>query len=277
MTLDLVSKELSQGTFEKISKVVYDVAGIYLPETKIGLVKSRLLKRLRILNLDSFEEYLEFVMSEKPAKELEQMIDIITTNKTNFFREIQHFDFMRNVVLPAVLQNNDPIRMWSAGCSSGAEPYTIAMVLRENITDIMKRDVKILATDISYEMLEIAKRGQYSEAIKDEISEKYLHKYFTRGVEEGKTLYTARNELKQLVKYAYLNLMSDWPMRGPFQIIFCRNVMIYFDKETRQKLINRFYSLLAPNGYLFVGHSESLTSTEHSFTYIQPAVYQKRI
>ncbi len=277
MALDLLSLDLKRSSFERISKIVYDIAGIYLPPNKLGLVKSRLLKRLRLLNLDSFESYIDFVSEEANSKELEQMIDIITTNKTNFFREQQHFDYMTNTFLPEFKNNNKAMRIWSAGCSSGAEPYTISMVLHDEFPDIAKRDFKILATDISNEMLEIAKLGQFSENIATEVSAGRLNKYFTKTKNQDKVVYQAQNNIKSLVKYAYLNLMGDWPMKGPFDIIFCRNVMIYFDKETRQRLINRFYSLIANNGYLFVGHSESLTSSEHKFTYIQPAVYQKRV
>jgi len=274
MAIDLMSIELQKDLFLKISKLVYRIAGINLPLTKMGLVKSRLMKRLRKLDMYSFESYWEYVQADKTGLELAHMIDIITTNKTNFFREPQHFNFLRQHVIPQ-LNKNKSIRIWSAGCSLGAEPITLAMILREEMPGPVNYDAKILATDISAEMLKIARSAEYDSSLIEGIPEEFIQKYFSTYQNDNKTIYKVKDDLRSLVKYANHNLMSDWPMKGPFDFIFCRNVMIYFDKDVRQYLIQRFYEILKPTGFLFVGHSESLTTAHHNFQYIQPAVYQK--
>ncbi|HPG37945.1 MAG TPA: protein-glutamate O-methyltransferase [bacterium] len=274
MVVDLMTLDLPIQTFDKISKLVYQVAGINLPPEKIGLVKSRLMKRLRSLNLSTFESYLEYVNHESSGQELTKMIDIITTNKTDFFRELQHFNFMREKIIPG-FQKKQPVRIWSAGCSIGAEPYTIAIVLAEAITDLQNYDIKILATDISTEVLKTAKAGEYEAGIMEGMPDNLLKKYFFRKTDHNTIKFQVKDSIRSMIKYANLNLMGEWPMKGPFDLIFCRNVMIYFDKHTRQVLVERFYNLLANEGYFFVGHSESLTTSSHTFKYIQPAVYQK--
>jgi len=202
------------------------------------------------------------------------MIDIITTNKTNFFREPQHFNFLKQHVIPN-LDKNKSVRIWSAGCSLGAESFTIAMILLEEIIDLSNRDIKILATDISAEMLKIARLAEYDKSLIEGIPENMLKKFFIKYDSDNNTIYKIKENVRSLVKYANHNLMNDWQMKGPFDIIFCRNVMIYFDKDIRQYLIKKFYDILKPGGYFFVGHSESLTTANHNFKYIQPAVYQK--
>ena len=274
MAIDLMSIELHKDLFFKISKLVYRIAGINLPLTKMGLVKSRLMKRLRKLDIDCFESYWEYVENDKTGLELAHMIDIITTNKTNFFREPQHFKYLRQHVIPN-LNKNQSIRIWSAGCSLGAEPITLAMILHEEINDLINYDTKILATDISTEMLKIARSAEYDNSLIEGVPEDLIRKYFIKFKCDNKTIYKIKDNIRSLVKYANHNLMSEWPMKGPFDLIFCRNVMIYFDKDIRQNLIKKFYDILKPSGYLFVGHSESLTTAHHNFRYIQPAVYQK--
>jgi len=167
------------------------------------------------------------------------------------------------------------IRIWSAGCSSGEEPFSIAILLRDRLPDVESRDVKILATDICSEVLDKAKRAVYTEEEVQDLPSFFLRKYFTPVVEDGVKAYKVRDEVRAMVRFARLNLKDEWPMRGPFDIIFCRNVMIYFDQSTRQELVNRFWDMLKPGGYLFIGHSESLASLSHEFKYVQPAVYVK--
>ena len=274
MTIDYMSIELDTELFNKISKLVYRIAGINLPPTKMGLVKSRLMKRLRKLDLYSFDDYWHYIENDKSGFELAHMIDIITTNKTNFFREPQHFTFLRQHVLPH-MKNKKSMRIWSAGCSLGAEPISLSIVLFEEIEKIVNHDIKILATDISAEMLKIARSAEYDVSMMEGVTEDIVQKYFFKYKNENKTIYKVKDNIRSIVKYANHNLMSDWPMKGPFDFIFCRNVMIYFDKDIRQYLIKKFYDILKPCGYLFVGHSESLTTSHHNFKYIQPAVYQK--
>ena len=263
--------ELAPEQFRDISRTVYDVAGIQLRPGKEGLVRSRLAKRLRALGLTTYDDYLARVAGDASGRELSEMVDALTTNKTNFFREPAHFDFLRGRVLPA-LPAGGAVRIWSAGCSTGEEPYTLGMVLHEALPDLARRDVKILATDISSRVLAQAKAGRYVEAVAADVPPELLRRHFTR-VPGG--TWEVGASLRDLVTFARLNLMEPWPMRGPFQAIFCRNVMIYFDKPTQQRLVARYYDLLAPGGHLFVGHSESLSGITHGFSYVQPAVYRK--
>ncbi len=267
--------DLSQKHFTVISRMMYELCGLSLPENKMGMVKARLLKRLRALRFNSFEQYLRFVRSDESGRELTSMIDALTTNKTSFFREQAHFDFLRATILTPLIAKNRRIRIWSAGCSSGEEPFSLAILLKEEVPDVNLRDVRMLATDISHRMLEIAREAVYEKDILGDISPQFLNKYFTCVRTKPSRAYKVNHDVRSIVKLAWLNLIEDWPMAGPFNMIFCRNVMIYFDKPTRQRLIQRFWDILEPGGYLLVGHSESLTGSSHKFSYVQPAVYLK--
>ncbi|MCP4689708.1 MAG: protein-glutamate O-methyltransferase CheR [Desulfobacterales bacterium] len=269
----LLSVDLNDKQFEKVSRIVYDHAGINLKKGKEALVKARLAKRMRAVGIQSVEAYMKFLESDQSGNELDFMIDVMTTNKTNFFREPAHFDFLRDRILPEI--PGGKMRLWSAACSSGEEPYSMAILLRESMPDIDRRDILILATDISRQMLGKAKRAQYSRACIRDIPPDILRKYFTRARNGGEPTYLVNENVRGLIRLAWLNLMDSWPMKGPFDVIFCRNVMIYFDRLTQQKLVNRFYSLLRPGGHLFVGHSEGLTAITHEFKYIRPATYRK--
>jgi len=269
--------ELGRREFEQIRELTYRVSGIQLPPGKELLVKSRLSKRLKMLGIPSFKEYLALVQSDKSGQELAAMIELLTTNKTDFFREPQHFDYLRKHILSRFPEEKKKLRIWSAGCSTGEEPYTIAIVLTEALDEIGSVDMRILATDISTKVLGIAREGIYSRENLAGVPPELRHKYFVRTVgPTGGECYRVHDKLKSLVKFARLNLMSDWPMKGPFDVIFCRNVMIYFDKQTQRMLIKRFANLLESGGYLFTGHSESLMGMVDSLRYIQPAIYQKK-
>lgn len=242
-------------------------------EGKEGLVRARLAKRLRKLNLPDFNAYLEFVENEPSRREFAEMIDALTTNKTSFLREASHFDYLRDAVFPML---KGPVRIWSAGCSSGEEPYTLAMLANESFRDINTRDVRILATDLSHRVLATAKAATYPAEHMADVPAAWMQKYWTRTHDpQGRDVYEAGKPLRRLVHLAKLNLMERWPMQGPFDAILCRNVMIYFDKVTQQQLVERYWALLRPGGHLFVGHSESLTGLTHRFRYVQPAVYVK--
>ena len=264
--------DLSPSQFQRIIQLLHDHAGIRMREGKEGLVRARLTKRLRALGLPDFDAYLNYVEQEASRREFAEMIDALTTNKTSFLREASHFDFLRDAVFPTL---SGPVRIWSAGCSSGEEPYTLAMLCNEAFGDSSRRDVKILATDISHRVLATAKAGVYPVELMSDVPNAWLQKYWTRGDTSGKATYTAGPALRRLVHYAKLNLMEKWPMKGPFDAILCRNVMIYFDKATQQELVDRYSALLRPGGHLFVGHSESLTGLTHRLKYVQPAVYAK--
>ncbi len=265
--------ELTPAQFTRITGLLYEHAGIRMREGKEGLVRARLTKRLRKLGLADFDAYLAFVEREPGRREFAEMIDALTTNKTSFLREASHFDYLRESVFPAL---HGPVRIWSAGCSSGEEPYTLAMLCNEAFSDIAKRDVRILATDISHRVLAHAKAGVYPLEHMGDVPAPWMQKYWQRKQDaQGRPVVEADKNLRRLVHFAKLNLMERWPMQGPFDAILCRNVMIYFDKATQQQLVERYWQLLRPGGHLFVGHSESLTGLTHRFRYVQPAAYVK--
>jgi chemotaxis protein methyltransferase CheR len=271
MPVNLTTLELTDTQFEQISAMTYKLCGINLHDGKEGLVKGRLMKRLRQLDIGSFDEYLRFVEHDKSREELTAMIDALTTNKTSFFRESQHFDFLRDQVLPELRSKGNPIRIWCAGCSSGEEPYTLAIVLREAIPELDKIDARILATDISTRVLKTAREGMYDPAHVSDIPADLRQRYFD--VVPGG--YRVKPSLSSIVQFARLNLMEPWPMKGHFNAIFCRNVMIYFDKPTQKTLVQRFWDCLQPGGYLFVGHSESINAWASEYRYVRPATYVK--
>lgn len=275
MSAGLRAYELRPAQFAEISQLVHRVCGISLRPGKEELVRSRLIKRLHALGVDDFDAYFTYLQQDTSGQELITMIDVLTTNKTNFFREPQHFTFLVQHVLPPLQATGQAMRFWSAGCSSGEEPYSLAMTLRESLPDIDRRDVRILGTDISVSILAVARQAVYGEENLSDVPEPLLHKYFTPVPHASTHLYQVSDTVRAMVALARLNLIQKWPMQGPFDVIFCRNVMIYFDKPTQEWLVKRFWSLLRPGGYLFLGHSESLATGSHRFHYVQPAIYMK--
>jgi chemotaxis protein methyltransferase CheR len=269
--VNLAATDLKPQEFQKISDLVHRTCGINLKEGKEALVRARLMKRLRTLGIHRVDEYLDFLENDPQGTEMGCLIDVMTTNKTSFFREADHFAFLRDTVLPGL--SGPRLRFWSAACSSGEEPYTLAVVLREHLQDVGRRDVRILATDISRRMLAKAGEAVYPRGTADEVPLPAYRRYFAPQGRSGEVQVAA--EARALVHFAYLNLLEPWPMKGPFQVIFCRNVMIYFDRSTQQELIHRFYGVLEEGGYLFVGHSEGLSAITHRFRYVRPAVYRK--
>lgn len=275
-------QRLSDNDFRKLSRFIEETVGIRMPENKRIMVEGRLNKRLRILEIGSFEEYLEFTFSpEQRSGELILMIDAITTNKTDFFRESDHFDFMMNTLLPEQYQNKGwgaatPLRVWSTASSTGEEPYTIAIVLEEFSETVPKFSYSLLATDISTYVLESAKKAVYSESRIQPVPQNLRKKYFLKSREREKNLVRIKPYLRRKVAFSRLNLMQQtFPLRHPFEIIFCRNVIIYFDRERQLALLERLYRHLVPGGYLFVGHSETLTGTNIPFETVVPTVYRK--
>lgn len=263
--------------FGRVSDLMYRISGVNLTDGKRELVRARLSKRMRVLGWRSFSQYVDFVESDDGRAELAQMVDILTTNKTNFFRELPHFNFLREEVLPKFKGVDRPLRIWSAGCSSGEEPYSLAILIREEFGSRGNRDVRILGTDLSRRALARAREGVYDEAQMDGVPPDLRSRHFSRirKPEAGPFRYQVRPEVRSLVSLASLNLMERWPMKGPFDVIMCRNVMIYFDRKTRERLIQRFSRLLPGGGHLMVGHSESLNGLAHDLSYVQPAVYRK--
>jgi chemotaxis protein methyltransferase CheR len=266
---------LSPKEFARVAALIFDQARIVLASGKEGLVKSRLGKLARKAGARSYTEYLDGVQSDTTGKSLSDLIDALTTNKTSFYREGEHFEFLRTRVLPALVAERRPIRIWSAGCSSGEEPYTLGMVVHEALGTPVPVDVRILATDLSARILERARAAEYPKSMVREIPWAPARSYFVPTGRDESAPCMIRDDVREMIRFARLNLMSEWPMQNPFQAIFCRNVMIYFDRDVQERLVQRFYEMLAPGGHLFVGHSESLTSLDHKFRYVQPAVYVK--
>ena len=268
--------ELSENEFHSIATLINEEAGINLTPQKKSLVQSRLARRIRKLGMKSYRQYVKYVKDDPTQKELVAMIDMLTTNKTSFFRESEHFDFIKNIILAQRDLKREPLRVWSAGCSSGEEPYSLTMLLKEKYRNLAKRDFQTLATDISVEMINKTRMGEYEEAIIETLPTAYVRKYFTKATNPVSGIkYRVKDELKQHVRVARLNLLSDWPMKGPFDIILCRNVMIYFKRDFRENLICRYGELLKPGGYLFIGLSESLGGNSGELKYVQPAIYCK--
>jgi chemotaxis protein methyltransferase CheR len=273
---------ISNKEFELFRSLIYDTCGINLQLSKKELVKARLSKRLSKIGTNSFNDYYKYVTkTDQTGKELIHLIDSISTNKTDFFREIKHFDFLNTTLLPELVakkeKNNDKkLRIWCAASSSGEEPYTLAITVLNHMKPSNGWDIKILATDISTEILQKAVAGIYKmESMKD-IPPGTVSAHFSKVIVDNAHCYEAKDQLKDLITYRRFNLMTEkFPFKYPFDFIFCRNVMIYFDPETQHRLVSKFYDCLPKNGYLFIGHSETLSKSKSSFNYTQPAVYQK--
>lgn len=269
--------------FTYLSKLAGELAGISLSSGKRELIYGRLAKRLRALDLKDFKEYCALLKDEDTdgcKEERTHFINAITTNVTSFFRENHHFEYMAETLLPELIrkksaQSQPRLRIWSAGCSSGKEPYSIAMVLKESIPDIERWDVKILATDLDSNILEVAKEGVYPKEHIQEISINRRKRWFQAGTGAHEKSIKVSNEAKQLVTYRKLNLTESWPMKGPFDIIFCRNVTIYFDRDTRVTLLDKFAEYLDDEGHLFVGHSESLFGLTQRFSTVGRTIHRK--
>ncbi len=271
---------ISDRQLQTLADVVYKHCGITLHEGKRDLVQARIAKRLRANNCDDVKDYLDKLLADPKSGEFDELIDALSTNLTSFFRENDHFDYLRTVFLPALIARKSAkrdykLRAWSAGCSSGEEPYTIAMTLLETVPNPGSWDIKLLATDISRPVLDKAKRGLYAKERIASVPPALRTKYFSAARAGAAEVMEVSGDLRHIIRFNYLNLMKPWPFDGPFDFIFCRNVMIYFDKSTQQRLVNRYHDVLDAGGLLFTGHSESLTGIKHPLGYIQPTIYVK--
>jgi chemotaxis protein methyltransferase CheR len=249
-------------------------------ESKRELVYGRLQKRVRLHNMKSFEQYCDYLEADNNSDEMKHFINAITTNVTSFFRENHHFEYLQNVILPEIMLENKStvkrtLRIWSAGCSSGKEPYSIAMVLREKIADIDSWDAKILATDLDSDILSVAKQGVYPVDQMDGISPERQKRWFKQG--QGANANTVRVDavVRNLVHFRQLNLISEWPMKGLFDCVFYRNVAIYFARESQIQIVDRIANHIKSGGYLIVGHSESLFGVTKRFESIGHTIYRK--
>ena len=265
---------MPQGT-DLFIKLTKDVSGISLNSSKRSLIYNRIRRRLNELNVD-IHAYTEICHND--ASEMQYLLDLITTNHTSWFREAPHFDDIVKRVIPAILQSTSgvpKIRIWSAACSSGEEPYSLCIRILEAFPDSINWDLRILASDISQKIISTARAGIYNENDLKPLSANQKRIGFTAlAPGKGEHLYQVNATLKKWVSFAQVNLISDWRMKGPFDIILCRNVMIYFDDQTRESIANHFSQLMRPGSVLYIGHTESLNTLQHPFTLYTPSVYE---
>jgi len=271
---------LSDLEFEKFSALIYETVGIHLKPEKKELLNARLSKRLRACNISSFKGYYDFIRTpaQKDAEWVD-FLDAVSTNFTSFFRENAHFDYLTSVALPELTTlrggGSAELSCWSSASSSGEEPYTIAMVLDDFINQHPGLRVKILATDISSRVLKRAVSGVYQVEQATKVPPEFLKRYFKKGVGSSAGKIKLKEEIRKMVSFKRFNLMHNFPWTGEMDVIFCRNVMIYFDKVTQEKLIRKFYGCLRQGGYLFIGHSESIASINHDFHQVEATTYRK--
>lgn len=266
---------MDKATFEKFQQIVYQQSGIALGENKEALVSARVGKRMRALGCEEIKDYLKLVLDDTSGQELVHLLDSISTNVTSFFREASHFDFLGKVLSQWAAGGQRRFRMWSAACSTGEEPYSMAITALESGI-CANSDVRILATDISTRVLESSQQGEYDARKLEGVNAVLRERHFENLNTGNETVFRVREPLRRLVLFKRLNLsVTPFPMRGPLDVIFCRNVMIYFDNVVRKRLLEELYRLLRPDGYLMVGHAESLTGIVSQFRGIRPSVYVK--
>ncbi|PLX88199.1 MAG: chemotaxis protein CheR [Desulfuromonas sp.] len=279
---DIFSRVISDRDFKRFSALIYDTCGIKMPPHKKTMLEARLRKRLRELGMASFEEYSSYVFSDEGMKaELVSLIDVVTTNKTDFFRESAHFDYLIEHALPRLISRygagiDQPLRVWSAGCSTGEEAYTLAMVLSEVAAQHRGFHFSILATDISTQVLAKARQGIYPIERVEPVSLALKKKYLLRGKGEQKHLVRVQPHIRSLVTFRRLNFLDDdfGPMQS-MDIVFCRNVIIYFDQQTQKVLLHKLAGHLGPRRYIFMGHSETLNGLDLPLSQVSPSVYRK--
>ena len=274
---------ISDKEYKLIADYIYERAGIHLGDNKQELVKARLMKRLRFHGFRSFRQYYDYVSGQRDGEELVEMINALTTNVTSFFRENQHFDYIRKEVVPKMMgekraRHRQRIRLWSAACATGEEPYTMMITMLEAMGGNTNGwDLKGLATDISTKALSAAQAGEYTKQKVAGVSPAVVHKYFDGKERNGEAVFAVKDFLKKFIAFHKLNLMMPrFPFSGKFDIIFCRNVMIYFDRETQERLVKKLANVLEPGGHLFIGHSESLGGfAKDDLKIVAPAIFQR--
>ena len=265
---------LSATHYRRVAEALHELAGIRLGPNKKALVIARLGPRVRLLSVPTLEDYVDGVLHDELPDEWPHFIDALTTNKSGFFREPAHFTHLQQEVFPALERAGRPLRFWSAACAAGEEPYTLAMVVRDTLSPAAQQQTRILATDLSHRVLDVARAARYSPTQRDGVSAAQLARHFEEAPPEEATR-RVNAAARDLVRIAWLNLVGEWPIRGPFDVILCRNVMIYFDRPTQHRLVARLGALLAPGGTLCVGHTESLAGVAAGLELVQPSIYRR--
>lgn len=278
----LTSVNMSDSDFSLFSELIQNICAIKMPLVKKTMLEARLRKRLRVLGLGSFREYWQYIDSPRGKQdELVHMIDVVTTNKTDFFREPAHIEFLYNKALPDLLERQGvgskrSLRVWSAGCSTGKEPYTLAIILTEYSRNERVLDFSVLGTDVSTKALEKAAQGIYDQEKADTIPAAYRKRYLLKSRDKSKRLIRIAPETRSLVTFGHLNFLDkNYGFNVPFDIIFCRNVIIYFDRQNQQRILSKVCRHLVPGGYLFTGHSETLHGMKLPLKLMAPSVYRK--
>lgn len=267
--------EYTKADFDVLRTISNQYSGILVPDDKFDMFYSRLSKRVRMLGFHTFKQYC-YYLQNNPDDEFTEFINAVTTNLTSFFRENHHFEFLSRTVIPELLKKkaaSKQIKVWSAGCSTGEEPYSLAMTLKESVP--ADWSIKILATDLDTNVLATAAAGIYPVDRVSGIAEQRLKRWFQRGAGRQANKVRIKSELRESVEFKQLNLMQQWPFKACFDFIFCRNVLIYFDRETKAMLANRYCSLLEDGSYLFIGHSESLHQLDTGFSLVGNTIYRK--
>lgn len=265
---------LTDRDMQRIATLVYERSGITLHDGKRPLVVARLQKRLRALSLDTFSAYLTFLEQDKSGDELVLLLDSIATNHTYFFREEQHFKLLAERVVPEMRKNRRPLEMWCAASSTGEEPYTLGMTLSDLEPPM---DFRMVASDISTKALKAASAGVYKMSAVEKLPIDKLRKYFEKGMGESAGFARVRKELRSKIQFRHINLLEVPPFDTKFDVIFCRNVMIYFDRAVQQRVVSALERNLRPGGYLFISHSESLNGITHGLRWIAPAAYKLEV
>jgi len=277
----LLNVNLTDEEFKKFSALIYEKAGIYLKAEKKELLNARLSKRLRACQIGSFKEYFKLISKpDQKNREFIHFLDAVSTNYTSFFREISHFNYLASTVMPTLIKersnfSNKEFFFWSSASSSGEEPFTLAMVLDNFFRTHPGFRFKIMATDISTKVLQKAVQGVYAAEQVNNIPDDFLKRYLQRGVGQSAGKVKIKENIRKAVSYQRFNLMHDFPWKNEIDVIFCRNVMIYFDRVTQERLVNKFYSCLKKGGYLFIGHSESIAGIKHDFQQVEATTYIK--
>lgn len=271
-------KDMTAREFNELREFIHSELGLRITPAKRGMLQARLQKRLRALGLDSFANYKEYLFSLQGLEvEMPHFMNVVTTNTTEFFREAKHFDYLHTKLLPKWVEKYNFSRRfsaWSCACSSGEEPYTLAIVLKEFFSAYSRAECEILATDISSAVLEKAVRAVYPEDKLGKVSLNLKRKYFLKSRDRNKKLVRVAPEIRKLVRFRQLNIMHNFDFREEFDVIFCRNMLIYFERSDQEHILRKLCRFLAPGGYLFIGHSESLTGMNLPLKQAAPAVYR---